>query len=101
MDHCEAVGRDERTIERTFGLGTLFIRDTREEAMAVMADTLAHNGRGKPWANMPVGTVDDIVELCRPHLEAGYHHLIFDSPAPYDEESVVRLINEVRPRLEA
>ena len=31
----------------------------------------------------------------------GYHHLVFYWPAPYDEESMVRMANEVRPRLEA
>jgi hypothetical protein len=48
-----------------------------------------------------VGTVEDVVEFCKPHIDAGYRHLIFDSPAPYDEESVVRLATEVRPQLEA
>jgi alkanesulfonate monooxygenase SsuD/methylene tetrahydromethanopterin reductase-like flavin-dependent oxidoreductase (luciferase family) len=31
----------------------------------------------------------------------GYHHLVFYWPAPYDEETMVRMVNEVRPRLEA
>jgi alkanesulfonate monooxygenase SsuD/methylene tetrahydromethanopterin reductase-like flavin-dependent oxidoreductase (luciferase family) len=101
LRHCERVGRDERTIERTFSLGTIFIRDSREEALAVMSDVFARNGGAKPWPNMPAGTVDDVVAYCEPHLKAGYHHLIFDSPAPYDEESLERLATEVRPRLEA
>ena len=31
-EHCEAVGRDHREIERTTGIGTVFIRDDRAEA---------------------------------------------------------------------
>ena len=57
--------------------------------------------RRDSWEDMPLGTVDDEVAFCRPHLDAGYRHLIFDSPAPYDEEPVVGLATEVRPRLQA
>jgi hypothetical protein len=53
--------------------------------------------RRDSWEDMPVGTVNDAVAFCRPHLDAGYRHLIFDSPAPYNEEPVVRLATEVRP----
>ena len=101
LGHCEAVGRDEKTIERTVGMGTPFIRDTREEAFTVMADVFADNGDAKTWTGMPVGTVEDVVEQCKPYLDAGYHHLIFGFPAPYDEETLERLAKEVRPELEA
>jgi alkanesulfonate monooxygenase SsuD/methylene tetrahydromethanopterin reductase-like flavin-dependent oxidoreductase (luciferase family) len=99
--HCEAVGRDERTIERTIGMGTPFIRDSREAAYAVLADTFADNGQARAWTAMPVGTVDDVVRHCQPYLDQGYRHLVFGFPAPYDEETLTRLATEVRPRLEA
>jgi alkanesulfonate monooxygenase SsuD/methylene tetrahydromethanopterin reductase-like flavin-dependent oxidoreductase (luciferase family) len=99
--HCEAVGRDERTIERTVGMGTPFIRDSREEALSVMADVFARNGDARVWTGMPVGTVEDVVEHCKPFLDQGYRHLIFGFPAPYDEETLERLATEVRPQLEA
>jgi len=99
--HCEAVGRDEKTIERSVGMGTPFIRDSREEARALMADVFAANGHAKTWTGMPVGTVEDVVEHCRPYLDQGYRHLIFGFPAPYDEETLERLATEVRPQLEA
>lgn len=101
VGHCQAVGRDERTIERTVGVGTPVIRDTREEAFTVLADIFADNGEAKTWTGMPVGTVEDVVEHCRPYLDAGYRHLIFGSPAPYDAETIERLATEVRPELEA
>jgi len=101
IGHCEAVGRDEKSIERTVGMGTPFIRDSREEAFTVMADVFADNGDAKTWTGMPVGTVEDVVEHCKPYLDTGYRHLIFGFPAPYDEETLERLATEVRPQLEA
>ncbi len=99
--HCEDVGRDEQTIERTIGLGSPFIRDSREEAFTVMADVFADNGGAKTWTDMPVGHPSHIVEHCKPYLDQGYRHLIFGFPAPYDEETLERLATEVRPELEA
>jgi len=101
VEHCEAVGRDEKSIERTIGMGTPFIRDSREEAFTVMADVFADNGDAKTWTGMPVGAVEDVVEHCQPFLDQGYRHLIFGFPAPYDEETLERLATEVRPQLEA
>jgi alkanesulfonate monooxygenase SsuD/methylene tetrahydromethanopterin reductase-like flavin-dependent oxidoreductase (luciferase family) len=100
VGHCEAIGRDERTIERTVGMGTPFIRDSREEAFTVMADVFADNGEAKTWTGMPIGAVEDVVEHCKPFLDQGYRHLIFGFPAPYDEETLERLAGEVRPQLE-
>ena len=48
-----------------------------------------------------LGTPEAAVEACAPYLELGYRHLIFSFPAPYDEETMTRLITEVRPRLQA
>ena len=100
IEHCEAIGRDERTVERTIGLGTPIIRASREEAEAVMADMFANNGNAKIFSDLPVGTVDDVVEHCTPFVQQGYRHLIFGFPAPYDEETMTRIATEVRPRLE-
>jgi alkanesulfonate monooxygenase SsuD/methylene tetrahydromethanopterin reductase-like flavin-dependent oxidoreductase (luciferase family) len=101
IGHCEAVGRDEKTIERTIGLGTPFIRDSREEAFTVMADVFADNGDAKTWTGMPIGAVEHVVDHCKPYLDQGYRHLVFGFPAPYDEETLERLATEVRPQLEA
>jgi alkanesulfonate monooxygenase SsuD/methylene tetrahydromethanopterin reductase-like flavin-dependent oxidoreductase (luciferase family) len=101
IGHCEAVGRDEQTIERTIGVGTPFIRDSDEEAYTVMADVFADNGDARTMTDMPVGAVEDVVEHCKPYLDLGYRHLIFGFPAPYDEETLERLATEVRPQLEA
>jgi len=95
-DHCRAVGRDEREIERTVGMGTPIIRDSRAEAERVHAQIFEHNGRAKTWERQPIGTPEDVAEFIAPYLELGYRHLIAGFPSPYDEESMTRLATEVR-----
>jgi alkanesulfonate monooxygenase SsuD/methylene tetrahydromethanopterin reductase-like flavin-dependent oxidoreductase (luciferase family) len=99
--HCEEVGRDEREIERTTNLGVVVIRDSREEARRLFEEQFARNRIGRLWENQPVGTPEDVVERLAPYLEIGYRHLIAGFPATYDEESMTRLITEVKPALEA
>jgi F420-dependent oxidoreductase-like protein len=98
--HCEELGRDEKEIERTAGMGVCVIRDSREEAQRVFKSIFEHNGRAELWTRQPVGTVEDVIEHLSPYLELGYRHLIFGSPSPYDEETMTRLGSEVRPALE-
>ena len=100
IEHCEAVGRDERTIERSIDVGVPTIRDSRAEAFRVK-DALFAAQQSEPWKNQPTGTPEDVFEWLARYVEIGYHHLVFYWPAPYDEESMVRLATEVRPRLEA
>ena len=99
--HCEAIGRDEREIERTFGIGVPVIRDSRAEAQRVHAAIFRANGDATPWEDQPVGTPEDVVERLAPLVELGYRHLICGFPSPYDEETMTRLATEVRPKLEA
>jgi F420-dependent oxidoreductase-like protein len=98
--HCEELGRDEREIERTIGMGTPMIRDSRDEALRLHAEMFDHNGGAKTWEQQPIGTPEDLVAHILPYLDLGYHHLIFGFPSPYDEETMTRLATEVRPALE-
>lgn len=100
LQHCETVGRDPAEIERTVGLGTVIIRDSRAEVERLAKTIFERNGRARPWANQPVGTPEDVAEVMAPFVEIGYRHLIAGFPAPYDEESMTRLATEVRPLLE-
>jgi alkanesulfonate monooxygenase SsuD/methylene tetrahydromethanopterin reductase-like flavin-dependent oxidoreductase (luciferase family) len=52
------------------------------------------------WQDQPVGTPEEVTEMLSPYLGIGYRHLVVGHPAPYDEESAVRLASEVRPALE-
>ena len=101
VGHCEDIGRDEKTVERTVGVGIPIIRDSREEAYTVLADMFADNGDAKVPTGMPVGTVEQVIEHCKPYLDIGYRHLIFGFPPPYDQQTAERIATEVRPALEA
>jgi alkanesulfonate monooxygenase SsuD/methylene tetrahydromethanopterin reductase-like flavin-dependent oxidoreductase (luciferase family) len=100
LQHCETVGRDPSTIERSTGLGVVIIRDDRAEAERVNRETFAHNGDADVWRYQKIGTPEDVAELIAPFVELGYRHLIAGIPAPYDEESMTRLVTEVKPLLE-
>lgn len=111
IGHCEAVGRDEKTIERTVEIQRVVIRDDSAAAWAREEEILALNGgaghdvappgSGTTAANRAAaGTPDEVFEALKPYIEAGYRHLICGFPGPYDEESMRRLATEVRPRLE-
>ena len=100
VQHCETVGRDPAEIERTTGIGTVIIRDSRAEAERVYAAMFERNGHADRWTDQPVGTVEDVAERLAPFLGIGYRHLIAGFPGPYDEESMTRFATEVRPILE-
>ncbi|MFL5642254.1 MAG: LLM class flavin-dependent oxidoreductase [Chloroflexota bacterium] len=100
LQHCETVGRDPSEIERTTGIGTVIIRDSREEADRVHAAMFEHNGGARRWTDQPIGTPEDVAEALLPYLELGYRHFVAGFPSPYDEESMTRLATEVRPILE-
>jgi len=100
VGHCEAVGRDPSEIERTIGVGTVFIRDDRAEAERLFREAFQRNRIAKDWENQPVGTPEDVAEKLAPYVELGYRHLIAGVPATYDEESMTRYATEVKPLLE-
>ncbi len=99
-EHCAAIGRDFDSIERTHGLGVVVIRDSRDEARTVASSLFAHNGGAREWQNQPVGTPEDVAEQLAPFVEIGRSHLVGGFPSPYDEESMTRLITDVKPLLE-
>ena len=100
LQHCETVGRDPSTIERTVGVGTAFIRDDRAEAERLFHAAFERSRIADHWKDQPVGTPEDIAEMIAPYLELGYRHLIVGVPATYDEESMTRFVTEVKPLLE-
>ena len=101
LEHCAAVGRDPAEIERTTGIGTVFIRDDRAEAERLFRAAFEQNRVARLWEDQPVGTPEDVAEMLAPYVEIGYRHLIAAIPATYDEESMTRLVTEVKPMLEA
>ena len=99
-EHCAAIGRDFDSIERCHGLGVVVIRDSRDEARKVAAGLFEHNGNARAWQDQPVGTPEDVAAQLRPFVEMGRSHLVAGFPSPYDEESMTRLVADVKPMLE-
>ena len=102
--HCAEVGRDEREIERTMNTGPIIVRNSAEEAARVLQGIYQHNGRAETWAGrpasaQPTGSPEQIVDTLLPFVRLGYHHVVVGFPAPFDEETMVRMTEEVGPML--
>jgi alkanesulfonate monooxygenase SsuD/methylene tetrahydromethanopterin reductase-like flavin-dependent oxidoreductase (luciferase family) len=99
-EHCEAVGRDHREIERTINLW-MVIRDTERDAAQVWAEAMAHNRTPLEDATQEsrplLGPVEMIADRLREYVDAGFSSAIVEVPAPYDVETLERLIGEVKP----
>ena len=99
-EHCAAVGRDFAEIELTLGIKAT-IRDTEAEAIEVWKAAMAHNKT--PLANVENdftfwnGTAEQLADRLRPYVELGFRTVISEQPAPYDTETLERLIGEVVP----
>jgi alkanesulfonate monooxygenase SsuD/methylene tetrahydromethanopterin reductase-like flavin-dependent oxidoreductase (luciferase family) len=99
--HCEALGRDPASVVRTVGLPPLCIRDTRAEAVAVLAGILEHNAlspeeaRATAEASPLVGEEASVVEALDAWAEAGAAEAMIDRPSPFDDESLGRLASSL------
>ena len=95
-EHCATAGRDPGAIERTLGTEVL-IRDTPEEARQVYEAALTRNHTDPASKNPLLGSPAAIAEGLRPYVALGFRHFIVDLPSPYDQETLERLIGEVKP----
>jgi alkanesulfonate monooxygenase SsuD/methylene tetrahydromethanopterin reductase-like flavin-dependent oxidoreductase (luciferase family) len=98
---CERVGRDESEIERTLQGGSPIVRDTEKEARKV-AKAWAERNRLPEWRGSKglLGPPELVVEKWAPYLDLGFEHIYVDCPAPFDHETLERLVREVKPALE-
>jgi F420-dependent oxidoreductase-like protein len=99
--HCAEVGRDFAEIMPTTG-GQVLIRDTDagidERLRQVAERNRASSRAARPFASGPPALV---AERLAEHWRAGARGFLFGMTAPFDRETLERLIGEVRPRLEA
>ena len=101
--HCDEVGRDIAEIEFTGGCKPV-IRSTAEEARRVWEAQMAHNRT--PLADVEndatfwVGTPEDIAARIAETKALGFHTFLAELPAPFDDETIERLIREVRPMVD-
>jgi alkanesulfonate monooxygenase SsuD/methylene tetrahydromethanopterin reductase-like flavin-dependent oxidoreductase (luciferase family) len=98
--HCAAEGRDEREIERTGNLW-MIIRDSEAEARRVWAETMVHNRTPLEHSLQPsrplLGTPEGVAERIRATVAAGFESIVVEVPAPFDVETLERLMGEVKP----
>jgi alkanesulfonate monooxygenase SsuD/methylene tetrahydromethanopterin reductase-like flavin-dependent oxidoreductase (luciferase family) len=102
--HCEALGRDHSAIERTVG-GKIVIRDTESEARRALEDLMEHNRT--PMANIDdddtfwVGTAAEMTERFLAYRAVGFDTVLVEMPAPYDRETMEKLVDTVRPAVDS
>ena len=98
--HCSDVGRDPGEITFTLGIKAT-IRDSVAEADRVWRSHMEHNRT--PMADVEDdvtfwnGTPEQLAERLAPYVEMGFETVISEHPAPYDIESIERLIGQVKP----
>jgi alkanesulfonate monooxygenase SsuD/methylene tetrahydromethanopterin reductase-like flavin-dependent oxidoreductase (luciferase family) len=98
--HCEDVHRNIADIEFTLGIKAT-IRDSEQEATKVWKAALEHNRT--PMARVEGddtfwnGTPEQLAEKLGPYVELGFRTIISEQPAPYDTETLERLVGEVKP----
>jgi len=99
-NHCDDVGRDITEIEFTLGV-KITIRDSAAEASRVWREAMEHNRtpleRVQDDNTFWNGTPEEIAERIAPYLELGFRTIISEVPAPYDVETLERLIGQVKP----
>jgi len=92
------VGRDPTQIE-PYGGSWLVVRDTKPEAESVLADIAKHHpGMTRP--NAFVGNADEVAAHLKRYWDVGIRGYIVGFAHPFDTESMKRLAEDVRPRLE-
>lgn len=99
--HCEDVGRDPSEIEMTYNC-KIVIRDREAEARTVLEQQLEHNSLDPRDADPSfwAGTPETIAERLSAFVDAGFQGFTVEQPAPFDDETLVRLISEVKPLVE-
>ena len=97
-------GRPLDSIERTSNLW-MVIRDSEAEARRVWDETMECNVNevdlGMIAEHRPIlGPVEKVAARIREYVDAGFPTQILEVPAPYDVETLERLIGEVQPLVE-
>ena len=97
--HCDAVGRDPESIERSLGC-KVTIRSTEAEAKRVEAAWLEHNRtppeRMEGDVSVWTGTPQQIADTIGSYRAVGFDTFIVELPAPYDVETMESLATVVR-----
>ena len=98
--HCAEIGRDPGEIERSVNLWVA-IRDTEAGARAAWAEWMERNRAPLEETVSEIrplfGPPAQVAARLREYVDAGFSSAIVEVPAPYDAETIERLIGEVKP----
>ena len=101
--HCDDAKRDIAGIELTAGCKPV-IRSTAEMALLVWERQMEQNrtplGDVLDDDTFWVGTPELIAERMAERKALGFHTFLAEMPSPYDDETLERWINEVRPMVD-
>jgi len=102
--YLDEEGRPHDAVERTSNLW-MIIRDTEAEARRVWDETMAHNVKVVDEEmiaeDRPIlGTPEKVAARMLEYHAAGFPSHIVEVPAPFDVETLERLIGEVAPLIE-
>lgn len=101
--HCIAAGRNQGEIARTANVW-MVIRDCEHEAREVWAAQAQHNKVDVGTISGPdrpiLGTAAQVAARLRAYMDAGFDTAIVEMPAPYDTQTLERLMTEVKPLVE-
>lgn len=100
-EHCSEVGRDPSEIGITVNVGVI----VRDDAAGVQA-RLTEIGPVAQFpdfsdSNQPYGPPETVAQRLAEYVQAGVSEVIAVMPAPYDRETIERLVTEVRPRVDS
>lgn len=97
--HCADVGRDPNEIVRTTGTYIL-IRNTTAAAKRLWAAQMANNGSDlmpEESYRIFLGPPELVAQHLLEQVAAGFDTTIVEMAAPYDDETLDRLLGEVKP----
>jgi alkanesulfonate monooxygenase SsuD/methylene tetrahydromethanopterin reductase-like flavin-dependent oxidoreductase (luciferase family) len=97
-EHCEAVGRDIATIEKTVSF-PIVIRDDPDAAEAAFQGLMDHNVVNRQDQRPLLGPPRHVADTIRPFIDLGFETVICRMPGPFDRETIDRMA-EVRQLLD-
>jgi len=91
MRHCDEIGRDIATIEKTVSF-PIVLRDDADAADARIHELMAANGvPPSDFGGYVADTPAAVADVLRKHLDLGFETVIVRMPAPYDYETIQRM----------
>ena len=98
--HCEAIGRDPNTIEKSVSMPPVLSKD-RSKLDAMLADMASRRAMTieDAKAAMLWGTPDEAIRKIEAYRDIGVSHIILSLRAPYDPAQLELFVREVLPAL--